>query len=455
MIPERPNSKKNQQQAQNYARLFRRSVRRHPLMLVFLSLLVVILVLGILIGVRRCGHSLPARFYETSADLGACARLDSIVLRPQGKIYGLPVDDYAVERGEIESGETFSRLLNQRYNVNITVVNRLLALSKGRFEPRDIRAGHTFTAFLTPDSAQTLCYLVYERNKTDYVTFGLCDSVYVRVDKKEVTVEERYAEGTINSSLYATMAENNLPEDLATRMSKIFEYTIDFYALQKGDKFRVVYEEMFIDTASIGIGTIYGVEFLHAGRSYWAYRFNQDNDWGYWNDKGESLKRAVLMAPLSFNARVTSKFGSRIHPIKRIRRQHNGVDYACPVGTPVRAVASGVVTRCGWDSFGGGKRIWLKHPNGYESAYLHLSRFTVKQGQHVSQGQVIAYSGNTGASTGPHLDYRLKKNGKFINPLNNTSQPSTPIKAGNKAAFEQMRRDVRKVIDSYAGTGKE
>lgn len=423
-------------------------------MWVFLFLLAVIVVLGILIGVRRCSHSLSASDYVPSPDdlapLEACARLDSIVLRSQGRAYGLPVDRYEIERGEIESGETFSRLLNQRYNVNIAVINRLIALSKGKFELRDIRAGYTYTAFLTPDSSQTLCYLIYERNKTDYVTFALCDSVYVRVDKKETISEERYVEGVINSSLSATIAEQGLPAELGNRMAKIYQSVIDFFALQKGDRFRVLYEEQFIDTTSIGVGTIYGVEFIHVGKSYWAYRFQQDGDWGYWDDKGVNLKQAMLKAPLSFNARVTSKFGTRIHPIKRIRRQHNGVDYACPVGTPVLAVASGVVTARGWDPFGGGNRVWIRHSGGYESGYLHLSRFLVQQGQRVSQGQVIAYSGNTGGSTGPHLDYRLKRNGKYINPLTNTSQPSTPIKAANKTAFDRVKREVRKVMEGYA-----
>ncbi|WP_298061250.1 M23 family metallopeptidase [uncultured Rikenella sp.] len=435
-----------------FSRIFRRIAQRHPLVWIFLGLLLVILVLGILICVKRCSHSLSASSYATPelAPLEACSRLDSIVLRSQSKVYGLPVDKYEIERGEIESGETFSRLLNQRYDVNIKIVNRLIALSKGKFELRDIRAGHTYTAFLTPDSTQALCYLVYERNQKDYVTFALCDSVYVRVDKKEVASEERYVEGVINSSLSATIYEHKLPVDLAQRMAQIYQSVIDFFALQKGDKFRVLYEEEYIDTTCIGVGNIYGVEFIHAGKSYWAYRFQQDNEWGYWDDKGVNLKQAMLKAPLSFSARITSRFGKRIHPIKRIRRQHNGVDYACPVGTPVHAVASGVVTKRGWDPFGGGNRIWIKHAQGYESAYLHLSRFAVKQGQRVSQGQVIAYSGNTGGSTGPHLDYRLKKNGKYINPLTNTSQPSTPIKAGNKAAFEQVKTDVRKVMESYA-----
>lgn len=437
--------------APSFTLLFRKFLRRHPLALVFVFLLLIILVLGILLCFKRCSHANKPGYTGTMASVEACSRLDSIVLRSQSKAYGLPVEEFEVQKGEIESGETFSRLLNQRFNVNITVINRLVALSKGKFELRDIRAGHPYTAFLTPDSSQTLCYLVYERNSKDYVTFSMCDSIYVRVDKKEVVSEERYVEGVINSSLSATIAEQGLPYDLADRMARIYQSTIDFFALQKGDKFRVLYEEEFIDTTSIGVGKIYGVEFTHAGKSYWAYRFFQDNEWGYWDDKGVNLKKAMLMAPLSFSARITSRFGSRIHPIKRVRRQHNGVDYACPVGTPVHAVASGVVTKRGWDPFGGGNRIWIKHSGGYESAYLHLSRFAVRQGQRVTQGQIIAYSGNTGGSTGPHLDYRLKKNGKYINPLNNISQPSTPIRSGNKAAFEQMKKDVRKVMDSYAG----
>lgn len=434
----------------SFSLLFRKLLRRHPLVLVFAFLLLVILVLGILLCFKRCSHAGEPGYTGTMAPVEACSRLDSIVLRSQSRVYGLPVEDFEVQKGEIESGETFSRLLNQRFNVNIAVINQLITLSKGKFELRDIRAGHSYTAFLTPDSTQALCYLVYERNNKDYVTFSMCDSVYVRVDKKEVVSEERYVEGVINSSLYATIYENKLPVDLADRMAKIYQSVIDFFALQKGDKFRVLYEEEFIDTTSIGVGKIYGVEFTHAGKSHWAYRFYQDDEWGYWDDKGVNLKKAMLLAPLSFSARITSKFGVRVHPIKRTRHSHNGVDYACPVGTPVHVVASGVVTKRGWDPFGGGNRIWVKHASGYESAYLHLSRFAVKQGQRVTQGQVIAYSGNTGGSTGPHLDYRLKKNGKYINPLTNTSQPSTPIKSGNKGSFEQMKSDVRKVMDAYA-----
>lgn len=420
----------------------------HPLALVLSVLVCVIILLGIALMFRSCGT--PKIKPSSVPQLDAIARLDSIVLRPQNKMYGLPVDDFDIQFGQIDKGETFSRLLNQRFSVNMSTVNRLIELSKGKFDlARDIRAGNNYTVFLTPDSTETLCYLVYEKNATEYVTFGLCDSVYVQIDRKNVTTEERYAEGVINSSLYATMYETGLNPMLADRMADIYQWTIDFHALQKGDHFRVVYEERFIDTLSVGIGDIYGIEFVQAGKSIWAFRFTQDDERGYWDDKGVNLRKAMLLTPLKYNARVTSKFGMRNHPIRRIRVAHNGVDYACPVGTPVHSVADGVVSRRGWDSKGGGNFIWIRHANGFESGYLHLSKFEVKQGERVRQGQLIARSGNTGSSTGPHLDYRLKKDGKFVDPLRNTSAPATPVKPANKAAFDKMQQDVMRVMESY------
>lgn len=426
---------------------------KQPLVLLLSVLVIVIIFLGVLLGTKQCSGGLYADKYLNTGvpDLELIKRLDSIVMKPQAtRVYGLSADDYAMEAGQIERGETFSRLLNQKYNVPVSTVNRLVELCKGKFDLRDIRAGNNYTAFLASDSLQTLCYLVYERNRTDFITFGICDSVFVRVDRKETRTEERYAEGTINSSLYQTISDLGINISLADQMAKIFESTIDFFALQKGDGFRVLFEEQFIDTTSIGITQIYGIEFTHVKKPSYAFRFFQDNEYGYWDDKGVNLRGSFLLSPLKFNARVTSKFGVRNHPIRRIRAMHNGVDYACPIGTPVHAVADGVVSRRGWDSKGGGNFIWIRHAQGIESGYLHLSRFVVAQGTRVRQGQLIAYSGNTGGSTGPHLDYRLKRNGKFTNPLALTSMPKEPIKASNKAAFEQRKADVMKVLDSYS-----
>ncbi len=423
--------------------------RRNTLFLILGVLVLVILVLGTLLLVRRCsyGHAVP-----TLPDINVTARLDSIVFKSNQRVYGLPAENYELQQGEVQSGETFSKLLNQRFGVNIAVVNQLVDKSNGVFDLRTMRAGKGYTAFLTPDSTHALCYLIYEKSLSEYITFSLCDSISVTKTTKQVITEEQYAEITINNSLSYDADQQGLNSGIVNRIDGIYNGTIDLYALQRGDRVRILFESEYIDTICIGVSRVYGCEFIHNGKSYWAFRFNQDDENGYWDDKGESMNKSFMRAPLSISARITSKFGMRVHPIRRIRAAHNGVDYACPVGTPVVAAANGVVSRRGWDSGGGGNTLWIKHSQGYETGYLHLSRFAVAAGTRVSKGQVIAYSGNTGGSTGPHLDYRIKKNGKYINPLSMATVSETPpIKAANKAAFEQVKTDMTRVMNEYGG----
>lgn len=455
--------------------------RRGALMLTLTALLVVIIVLGVVLGVRSCSGGQPRGVAADSTDTiatveevsfeadqivpfegevtvgaGYHSYLEDIILGcGSNMLYGLPTTEYEIEASEIANGETFSKLMNNRYEVNIAVVNELIDKSKGVFDMRDLRVGNSYTAFLSQDTTTTsgrLQYLVYEKSRSEYIVFGTGDSVFVRKEKKNVITEERYAEGVINSSLHATMYENGLNPQLANRLDAIYKWTIDFYTLQKGDKFRVIYEEQFIDTVSVGIGKIYGAEFTHNGKPIMAVRFEQGDEIGYWDATGKNLRRNFLVSPLSFSARVSSKFGMRVHPIKRVRRQHNGVDYAAPSGTSVRSVADGVVIRKGWDRGGGGNTLWVKHSQGIESGYLHLRGYAkgISVGSRVRQEQVIAYVGSTGASTGPHLDFRIKQSGKYIDPLKTPSTPTNPIAAGNKATFNQMLADVQGVMNEYA-----
>lgn len=463
--------------------------KRGILFLSFLGLILVIIVLGILLCVKSCSSSKPsncdttyvdtlcleADFIELdttlaepvatqSKDSAAIKRLEDgasyleklVFADTHQRLYGLAASDFEIEASEIESGQTFSKLLNSKYNVNIAIVNELIEKSKGVFDMRDLRAGEPYTAFLKTDTlGGALQYLVYEKSRSEYIVFGTADSVFVRKGKKDVVTEERYAQGVIESSLYATMDKNGLSPMLAARLAEIFKYNIDFFAIQKGDSFRAIYEEHFIDTKSIGIGRIYGAEFIHNGKPMMAVRFEQDGEIGYWDATGKNLRRNFLAAPLSFNARVSSKFGVRIHPIKRVRRQHNGVDYAAPSGTPVHAVADGVIAAKGWDGGGGGNRIWIRHAQGLESAYLHLRGFAkgISTGSRVKQGQTIGYVGSTGASTGPHLDFRIRQKGRYIDPQKTPTTPTEPIKGGNKPAFNKMATDVKSVMSQY-GKGK-
>ena len=318
-------------------------------------------------------------------------------------VYGINADNYRTETGEVGSGETLSKILNG-FGVSPLTIDRLDKASKDIFPLRNIRAGHKYTAFIHEDSlyAPHLDYLVYERNVAEYVVFGFHDdSVSVRTGEKQFTVRRTKKSATINSSLWGAIMEQELPYALAAEMEDIYQWTVDFFGIQKGDNFTVIYDERFIDdSVSVGIGRIWGAKFCQGGKEYYAIPFRQ---------------------------------GGKIRP-------HTGVDYAAPKGTPVHAVADGVVTFKGWGG-GGGNTLKIKHAGNLMTGYLHLSGYAkgISKGSRVSQGQLIGYVGSTGASTGPHLDYRIWKNGTPIDPLKVPQEPAEPIAKENRATFEFVR----------------
>lgn len=369
----------------------------------------------------------------------------------QNLLYGIPADDYRIEHGEIAPGETMGRILN-RYGVGAATVDRLDRAAKTDFPLDGIRAGNPYTVFIHEDSLNTphLDYLVYERNASQYVVFGLhsVDSVSVTLGEKPVSVRRQKKQATIDSSLWGAIMREQMPYALAAELEEIYQWSIDFFGIQKGDAFTVVYDERIIDTTAVGIGRVWGAKFTHAGKDYYAIPFRQNNRIQYWDVSGGSLRKQLLKAPLKYS-RISSRFSNaRLHPIYKVYRPHHGVDYAAPKGTPVRAVADGVVTFKGWGG-GGGNTLKIKHPGNMMSGYLHLSRFAkgIAQGSRVSQGQLIGYVGSTGASTGPHLDFRLWRNGKPINPLKAPSEPAEPIAAQNRAAFEFVRDRIVAELD--------
>lgn len=359
-------------------------------------------------------------------------------------LYGINADNYRTETGEVGSGETMGGILN-RYGISALVVDRLDKASREIFPLRNIRAGHKYTAFIHEDSlyAPHLDWLVYETSVTDYVVFGFHDndSVSVRKDCKEYTLRRTKKSAVINSSLWGAIMEQNLPYALAADLEDIYQWTVDFFGIQKGDSFTVIYDERFIDdTVSVGIGRIWGAKFTQSGKEFYAIPFRQGGKIQYWEADGGSLRKQMLKAPLKYS-RISSRFTyARKHPIYKVYRPHTGVDYAAPKGTPVHAVADGVVIFKGWGG-GGGNTLKIKHAGNLQTGYLHLSRFAkgISKGSRVSQGQLIGYVGSTGASTGPHLDYRIWKNGTPIDPLKIPSEPAEPISKENRALFEFVR----------------
>lgn len=364
--------------------------------------------------------------------------------RKENIIFGINADEYTIERKRIESGESWSKILGS-YGIGSQKVIQLDRLTKSICPLRNIQAGSHYTAFTKQDSTRThLDYLVYEKNLIDYVVFAFVgDSVAVRTGEREVEIQRKKSSAIITSSLWGAIMEAKLPYSLAAEMEDIYQWTVDFFGIQAGDKFTVIYDEKFIDTLSVGIGRIWGAKFTHKGKDIFAIPFEQGGKLQYWEEDGGSLRKQLLKAPLKFT-RISSKFSNaRLHPVLKKYRPHHGVDYAAPSGTPVRAVADGTITKKSYDK-AAGNILKIKHPGNLTSGYLHLRGFAkgIKVGARVEQGQVIGYVGSTGRSTGPHLDFRLWKGSTAINPLNVPQKPSEPISKENRERFENIRNRI-------------
>ena len=360
-------------------------------------------------------------------------------------IYGIVADSLTLETGEVGDGQTMGGLLGS-FGVSAQMVDKLNTASKEIFPLNKVRAGNRYTAFLEEDTAglRTLRHLAYEKNAIDYVVFNfMTDSVSVVEGAKEVTTIRERDTVTITSSLWGAIMAAGLPFELAAEMEDIYQWSIDFFSIQKGDRFTVIYDRQMVDTVDVGLGRVWGAEFVQGGKTYYAIPFKQGEKIQYWDEQGNSLRKALLKAPLKYS-RISSRFTyRRLHPVHRVYRAHTGVDYAAPSGTPVVAVADGVVVFKGWGG-GGGNTLKIKHAGNLQSGYLHLRGYAkgIKQGSRVSQGDVIGYVGSTGTSTGPHLDFRLWRNGTPIDPLKVPSEPSEPIKKENIVPFEYVRERI-------------
>ena len=356
-------------------------------------------------------------------------------------LFGINADNYSVERHSVERGESWSKILDT-YGITTQKIIRLDQLTKDICPLRQIRAGNHYTTFVQRDSTQLkLDYLVYEKSIVDYVVFAFVgDSVAVREGQREVEIHRKKSTAVIESSLWGAIMEAKLPYSLAAEMEDIYQWTVDFFGIQAGDRFTVIYDEKFIDTLSVGVGRIWGAKFTHRGRDIYAIPLEQGGKLQYWEADGGSLRKQLLKAPLKFT-RISSKFShARFHPVLKKYRPHHGIDYAAPVGTPVRAVADGTVTKKSYDK-AAGNMLKIKHPGNLSSGYLHLRGFAkgIKVGARVSQGQVIGYVGSTGRSTGPHLDFRLWKGATPINPLKVPQKPTEPISKENQERFDKVR----------------
>ena len=353
------------------------------------------------------------------------------------------IDSLTRETFILKKGDNLGGIL-RKFNIDPQIIERVRVKSEDVFDISKFRVGNSYSILsdLNEGFAQ---YMVYEKNKTEHIIFDLRDTINVYNFEKEITVKPSFASAEITSSLWNAINKKGYDLDLSDRLAEIYAWQIDFFGIAKGDNFKVLYNESYIDDSiKVGINNVKGAIFRHHDKDYYAIPFVQDSILEYFDENGDNLRKAFLKAPLKFS-RISSTFSNaRRHPVLKIVRPHHGVDYAAPVGTPVRTIGDGIVTKRGYQAGGAGNYVKIKHNSSYETTYMHLSKFGtgIKEGTRVSQGQIIGYVGSTGSSTGPHLDFRVHFQGKPINPLKMESPKAEPISEHLRDSFNIVKQQI-------------
>jgi len=367
-------------------------------------------------------------------------------------LYGICIDSLDVKEDYVKKNEFLANIL-LREGVNYKTIDQIDRNYRKVFDVRKIKVGNKYTFLMTRDSIPTAKYWIYEIDRTNYAVFQLADSLAAWRGEKEVITEIEHVGVEIKSSLWNAMAEVGCDASLILELSDIYAWTIDFFGIQEGDSCKVIFEKKYIagDTVPYGIGNVLASYFKNKGEGKYAFSFEQNGRKEYFDEKGDNLRKAFLKAPLNYR-RISSTFSNgRMHPVYHVVRPHHGVDYAAPIGTPVQAIGDGTVIAKGWDNKGGGNYVKIKHNSTYTTTYMHLKGFAkgISQGCKVKQGQTIGYVGSTGASTGPHLDFRLQKNGTYIDPLKFKSPSAEPVKQENMERYKAGVDSLIKVLKEH------
>ena len=378
--------------------------------------------------------------------------LAASVVKPVFK-YGINLSDFKVLNHVVKQNEVFAGILLQ-YNVTYQTIDFLARESKAIFNLNKMRAGNNCTVLCEKrETGLVPKKLIYEEDKENYVVFNLDDSIYTYRGQNKVERKHQEVSGIINSSLYETLESNNMSPGLAVRLSEIFAWTVDFYKIQQGDKFKVVYDEDFVDGKSVRVGEISSAVFNSGGKDYYAFYYAKDaaHEGDYYDENGNSMKKEFLKAPVKFS-RISSHYSlNRFHPVTKEWKAHLGTDYAAPSGTPIMATADGIIEDACFKVFNG-NYVKIRHNGQFKTQYLHMSKIAkgMHPGARVKQGEVIGYVGVTGLATGPHVCYRFWKDGQQVDPLRQKLAFSDPMPAKYKGDFLVKTKDVKKRMDAIA-----
>ncbi|MFP4447529.1 MAG: M23 family metallopeptidase [Bacteroidales bacterium] len=391
---------------------------------------------------NNSANTRSANIFKTEID-------EHILCQNPVKKYDIIVDSFNIASDYIRRNQNFASILNQ-YDFGEYSVHEILNQVEEVFDVTKFKAGNPYYVFYDKyDTTGTVSYLVYEHKPAKYLKVSVGERITANMFERETRTERKTCSASIRSSLWKTMQENDLNPLLAIELSEMYAWTIDFFGLDEGDSFKVIYEEEYIDSTSLGIKNIVAAYFEHKRDTFYAIPFKQDSSLTYYDLDGKSLQREFLKAPLRFS-RISSGFSqSRMHPILKQRRPHRGVDYAAPAGTPIHTIGDGVVVDRGYTK-AAGYYIKIRHNSIYTTGYNHLSGYAkgMHKGKKIKQGDVIGYVGTTGYATGPHLDFRFWKNGHLINPLRVEAPPVEPVKEENLEAFEQEKNKWLKELQN-------
>lgn len=358
------------------------------------------------------------------------------------KLYGMVVDNMHVVENKIKPNESLSQILSF-YNVSFEVIHDIAVKSKSIFDLGNITAHKKYALLCTKDSAKKARYFIYEPNEYEYVVCDLNDSIKVSRHLRQIDTVTNTLAGEIESSLFESMVNSGARPEFVYNLAEVFKWQIDFYRVQKGDKFKVIFEELLVDGKSIGMGKIIGAYFNHESEDFYGIAFDQGNGTEYFDENGKNLQKAFLKAPLKFS-RISSRYTlRRFHPVTKRYKAHLGTDYAAPRGTPIHSVGDGVVIEARYTR-ANGNYVKIRHDRTYTTQYLHMSKRAsgMKPGRKVKQGETIGYVGSTGLATGPHLCFRFWKNGRQVDALKVKIPPTAPVKEDYKEEFDQVKVSI-------------
>ncbi|PIQ21550.1 MAG: peptidase M23 [Cytophagales bacterium CG18_big_fil_WC_8_21_14_2_50_42_9] len=378
--------------------------------------------------------------------------LKQTIKQPAPVLYGIPTDSLEIVEGEVEHGESISDIL-AAYNISPTTIFNLAEKAKDTFNVKRIQSGRNYILLHALDSAQTAQYFIYVPSELEYIIYDLRGDLAVTRHQREMKILERELAGEIKGSLYESILAAGGSAQLVNTLADIYAWRLNLNKMQPGDQFKLIFEEKQVNNSTIGYGILKAAFLQHNGEPLYAIGFDQGKGLGYFDQDGKSFKKAFLKEPLEYT-RISSRYTmNRFHPVQKRYKAHLGTDYAAPRGTPIRSVGEGVVLEAGFTR-GNGNYVKIRHNKTFTTQYLHLSKFAkgIRQGKTVSQGQTIGYVGSTGLATGPHLCYRLWKNGQQVDALKVKLPLAEPVQKKNQAAFLASKETIIKRMEVLPAT---